>query len=226
MEKTRLVVLFRTLSNKEVKELQNFLLSPFFNKREEVGCLFDYLVETLHIYQTLPTKKKAFQFITNSQSPTAYDDQQMRLWMSFLFKNIEKYLVYKSFLEEKVKVQTELAAVYRKRHLPQHQERVLKNLQSLQDQRKIRNAEFFADDFQIQFEQYQFTSASQRMSELNLQQISDNLDVAYLAQKLKQSCLLLAHQAVYKTQYRFGLIDDVLRYVEKQNLLDIPAIAV
>ncbi|MEM9824543.1 MAG: hypothetical protein AAF985_25880 [Bacteroidota bacterium] len=225
MEKTRLILLFQTLTNKEVKELGDFLSSPFFNKRQEVRRLFDYLVETLNIYPSTPSKEKAFIFVTGNRDLSDYDDQQVRLWMSFLFKNIEQYLVYKSFVQEKVKVQGQLAKVYRERRLPQHQERVLKKLQGLQDQRVIRNAEFFADDFQVQLERYQFISANQRIGELNLQQISDNLDTAYLAQKLKQSCLLLAHQAVYKTQYRYGLIDEVLRYVEQQNLLGLPAIA-
>ena len=60
----------------------------------------------------------------------------------------------------------------------------------------------------------------------NLQKVSDTLDTAYLTLKLRQTCLSLSHQAVYKTDYQFGLLPALLAHIESQNLLDIPAIAV
>jgi hypothetical protein len=75
-------------------------------------------------------------------------------------------------------------------------------------------------------EQYRFTAAASRTTEHNLQAVTDNLDIAYFAQKLRQACLLLSHQAVYKTAYRFGMLGEVLAHVEAQQLLYIPAIAV
>ena len=57
-----------------------------------------------------------------------------------------------------------------------------------------------------------------------LQEISDTLDVTYLADKLRQSCLIHAHQTVYQTDYDIGMLDEVLKYVEQKHFLEIPAI--
>ena len=146
--------------------------------------------------------------------------------MSFLFKLIEKYLVHSALFEDEVKIKTKLTSIYRKRNLPKHQERNLQNIQVLQEKHPLRNAEFYADNFQIQIERYHLLTSNKRMSELNLQKVSDNLDIFYLSQKLRQSCLSLAHQAVYKTEYQFGLLDEILSYVVKQDLLKIDAIGI
>ena len=227
MENTRLIALINTLTNKESREIRKFLHSPFFNNRIEVSLLFDYLTECLFLHKVSPSKSQAFRRILSKQNKTAdYDDQQMRLWMSFLLKLIEKYLVQMAFFNDDIKVKTKLAEIYRERNLPKHQERSLRELTALQENQIFRNAEFYSNDFQIQSEQYRLASVNNRMGELNLQKMSDNLDIAYLSQKLRQSCFSFSHQTVYKTEYRFGLLEEIIHYIEQQNLLDVPAIAV
>ena len=61
---------------------------------------------------------------------------------------------------------------------------------------------------------------------LQLEQVQENLDIAYLSSKLRQSCFSLAHQAIYKKEYSYGMLPEVLKYVEQKNYLDIPAISV
>jgi len=224
MQNSRLIALLETLSNKETREIRNFLASPFFNKRIEVAQLFDYLSDCLHLHQHIPEKRSAYRHLKGKQAD--YDDQQMRLWMSFLLKTVEKYLVHKAVFEDEVKTKTKLAEIYRLRNLPKHLDRSLRELETLQNKQSFRNATFYSNDFQIQVEQYRFTSANRRMSELNLQKMLDNLDIAYLSQKLRQSCLAISHQAVYNTQYHFGLSEEIINYVEQQDLLKIPAIAI
>ncbi len=224
MQNSRLIALLNTLNNKEIKEIKNFLASPFFNKREEVARLFDYLTENITLHQHIPSKESAFRFLAGKQA--SYDDQQTRLWMSFLLKAVEKYLVHSALFEDEVKTKTKLSEIYRVRKLPKHLEKNLRELEVLQTKQTFQNAEFYTDDFQIQLEQYRFTSANRRMSELNLQKMSDNLDIAYLSQKLRQSCLAISHQTVYKTEYQFGLLDEIINYIEEQKLFDIPAVGV
>ena len=64
------------------------------------------------------------------------------------------------------------------------------------------------------------------MEGLNLQQVQENLDIAYITSKLRQSCFLLSHQNIYRKEYDFGMLPQMLTYIEQQSLLDIPAISV
>src|SRR5690606_1839426 len=86
------------------------------------------------------------------------------------------------------------------------------------------HATFHNNRYQLQLEEFQFSSAMRRTEDFNLQALSDQLDHTYIAQKLKQVCLLLSHQAVYKKDYHFGLLDEILTYVQDQHLDKIPAV--
>ena len=50
------------------------------------------------------------------------------------------------------------------------------------------------------------------------------MDVAFLVRKLRLACASLSHKAVFKTEYRLGLLDAILAQVEQENLTAIPAI--
>jgi len=50
------------------------------------------------------------------------------------------------------------------------------------------------------------------------------MDLGFIAKKLRHVCLVLSHQAVFKRNYNFGLLDQILPYVERENLTRHPAI--
>ena len=223
MQKTRLVQLLETLDRKEIRELRKFVRSPFVNQRADVVALFEYLTECLWTHQVVPDKAQAYRKVYRGD---AYDDHRIRLAISFLFKATEQFLVYRSLFSEEVKIRTRLAQVYRKRNLQKHFERTLREAQRKQKESPFRNADYYNDQYQLLLEEYQNNSGRQRISEHNLQDVSDNLDIAYVTLKLRQICLSISHQTVYKKKYHFGLLAELLGYVKEQELLDIPAIAV
>ncbi len=223
MQDSRLIALLRTLSRTEQRELRKVATSPFFNQRQDVPALLDLLLDCINEEKPLPDKAEAHRLLYPDQP---FDDHRVRMAMSFLMKIAEQYLVHSALFADEVKVKTKLAEVYRQRGLAKHFERAMREAQDVQASSPLRNAEYFTDDYHVQMEQYRFAATTSRTAEHNLQAITDNLDMAYFAQKLRQACLLLSHQAVYKTDYRFGMLDEVLAHVESQQLLDVPAIAV
>jgi len=94
------------------------------------------------------------------------------------------------------------------------------------EKKQLRDTGYFNDKYDQLVEQYQFASAFKRTDELNLQEISDTLDITFITNKLKQTCLLFSHQAVYKKEYDFGLLQQIINHVEHKKLLDIPAVAI
>ncbi|MBI5914848.1 MAG: hypothetical protein HY842_05685 [Bacteroidetes bacterium] len=224
MQDTRLIALLQTFDRREQRELRKFTASPFFNQRQDVVGLLDLLLGCLNDAQSLPDKAETHLRLYGPDMP--FDDHRVRMAMSFLLKGTEQYLVHTEFFGDEVKVKTKLAEVYRRRNLPKHFERAMREAQAVQQQSPHRNAEFFNADYHVQMEQYRFAATNSRTAEHNLQAITDNLDLTYFAQKLRQACLLLSHQAVYKTDYQFGMLEEVLAHVESQQLLGVPAIAV
>ncbi|MCB0565292.1 MAG: hypothetical protein KDD01_13040 [Phaeodactylibacter sp.] len=222
MEGSRLLTLVESLNKKEVRELRKFLRSPFFNQRKDVAQLFEFITERVFTLQLLPTKEQAFQTLYPSQD---YDPQQVRYAMSWLLKGIEQYLALQPYLADERQQKIELARAYREKRLPKHFQQTMQQLRRQQEQQPIRNAEFFEYEYRIQLEQYAFTASRKRLSEHNLQEISDTVDLAFIARKLRQTCFLLSHQAVYKREYDFGLLEEALQFVDRKGLLRIPTIA-
>ncbi len=224
MKNSRLILLIETLNSKEIREIRRFLNSPFFNKKLEITRLFEEIIARLGKSEVNLTKEVVYAKL-NSDSDT-YHDQEMRIWMSLLLKQIEKYLVHSSFFGDPVKSNIKLAEIYRLRNLPKPMARHFRLLEQMQEKKQLRNAEYYQDEFQIQLEQNRTASADARMTALNLQQMSNHLDYAYFSKKLRQSCLALSHQSVYNTEYQFGMLNEILTYVEQNDLLRIPAVSI
>ncbi len=225
MEKSHLVHLLRTFDKKEIKELRKWVNSPAHNLRQDVVLLFEYLAAPDPIFsESRLEKEKVFSAVYPDRT---YNDAEMRQAMHFLFKTVEDFLVYHEFLKDDVRSQTMLAIAYHQRQLPKLVERTMEKAKFTQRQQPFRNHQYFENEYFMQFEQYNFRRSLSRNVPLNLQEVSDSNDVAFFANRLRFSCILLSHQAVFKTSYQMTLLPEVLSYLENnQQYLEVPAIAV
>ena len=224
MKNSRLVTLLQTLSKKEWRELDRFVRSPYFNRDDGVARLFGLLREQVQELNVPPHKELIFKKLYPDTS--TYDDQQMRLLMSYLLKLTEAFLVQQEQALDTMRLKTLLTAQYRKRRLPRHFANAWKEAQKSRELHPYRNADFFQDAFRLEMENYRFQASSKRIREFNLQEVADSLDIVFISQKLRQACSMLSHQAVYKAEYDFGLLEPALQYIEDHKLLHLPAISV
>jgi hypothetical protein len=224
MEKSRLILLFNTFTKKEIRDLRKWLHSPAHNQRQDVILLFEHLSKNqTDDVESSDAKTAAFQAIFPSES---FDDARLRQVMHFFFKAIEEFLIYQELRADEVRSLTALARVYRKRKLDKLFHTAIQSAQEANLAYPFRNENFQRNEFLIQLEELAFTEGKRRTVKMNLQEVVNALEVTFLADKLRYSCLMLAHQSVYKTDYDLGLLELVLRYVEERQLLHIPAIAV
>jgi len=224
MKNSHLSTLFLNFSKKEVRELRKWLISPMHNQREDVIALFEYLSNEKYLYNEKHLEKeRIFQKIFPKQR---YDDSKLRQTIFFLNKCIEEYLTYSDLREDEVRLKMALAGVYRKKNMSKAYQKTIRSISGLQEKQHLRDEHFLRNEYLLQKEQYLYFEKQKRNIKMNLQELSDALDTTFFADKLKLGCLMLAHQRVYKTEYHPGLLDDVLTYVEENDILDIPAIAV
>lgn len=224
MDNSHLIVVLRTFSKKELRELQKWLESPIHNQRDDALLLLHYLTsnDTLDREKQLK-KEKIYAKIFPKE---VFDDAKLRQTMHFLLRAVEEYLVFQEFQENITYNKVLLAGVYRKRKLEKPFHKAIRHAEEVQEDFSYRNEEFLRNEFLIQQERNIFQSGRERTTKMNFQEMSDALDCSYFASKLTQSCAMLAHQAVYKTPYDIGLVDEVMEHVETKNLFHIPAIAV
>jgi hypothetical protein len=219
MEKSRLAQIFSTFSKKEMRDLRKWLQSPSHNQREDVLALYTCLSENEGGLE----KEAAFAKVYPDQT---YDDAQIRQVMHFLLKAVEEFLIYQEWNEDPVKARIALARVYRRRQLGKLFQRTLDAAIDQQKKSPLRNLVYLENAYLAEYEQYNYLSGLRRTVPLNLQDVSNSLDLHYISNKLRQACLMLAHQNVFKTEYEMGLLDGVLQFVEQNpRLLDTPAVA-
>jgi hypothetical protein len=226
MQKSKLAEVFYALSATEKTALRKFVQSVYYNKREDVQRLHAYMEQFEHAHHPALSKDKVFSYVFPDAPYSKSNEQDLRYVMSFLLKLIEEFLTTEEAMKDELVNHLKLARVYRRMRLPKHFKQELRKARKMHQKSPLRDFEHYEVGFQIEQEEYIFTGHTERSAPRNLQALSDMLDIQYIAAKLKQSCLLLAHQTMYKISYETGLLAPLLHYVsQNEALLEEPAIA-
>ncbi len=223
MAKPKLYKLLAKLDKSEIRQIKKWLDSPFVTRRTDVALLFELLTDYQKRGKPLPGKQEIHQHIFPNK---AFRALRIRATMSDLQEMIEEYLVLSFSREHPVQSRLILSRIYRTRSLPKHFLHTSKEAEKNLTEQPHRNGHYFQELLSYENEMLQFQSANRRTGELNLQEISNHIDVLFLIQKLRHSCTLLTHEQVYKTTYDQGLLKPVLEEVEKGSYLDIPAVSI
>ncbi len=222
MKKSQLVHILNTFSTKEIREMRKWLNSPAHNQRQDVIQLFEYFFEDNHLAKEDSLEKPIiFSWIFPKET---YDDAKMRQVIFFLLKTIEEFLIYQEINADEVNMKIMLARTFRKRKLDKLFQKNIKQSEKLLEGIAFENIKYLRNNYLIQSEKSAFLSKRNRLDK-NLQNVSDALDVSFLSEKLKESCLMLSHQSVYKKELNYGLLDALLPYVEQEEYLKYPIVA-
>jgi hypothetical protein len=224
MQDSRLFKTLQTIDKEEFKAFGKFVQSPFFNLRNDVTLLWECLYPYLQKPAKLPSRVQIFEKIYGSKD--AFDDHRLRMCMSFLVKTTEAYFAWKNFQKNPIRNKIHLAAEYRNRGLEQYFDKTQEESIQLLENNPHRNAEHLEDLYLLKLESFKAAAAQKRTEALPFQEVYDTFEHSFLAQKLRQACVALSHQAVYRTEYDFGMLPEVLAYIEQRKIYQLPAIGV
>lgn len=223
MEKSRLYELFQCLDNQQLRDLKKVVKAPIYNKRKDVILLFEHLVQLRKKKRADYSKQLAFQKMYDSSD---YDDGRMRLVMTLLHQLIDRYLVQQSLSEDAFQSNIRLLKIYRKLNLPRHFESLSQRMAAQQTKQAFRNADYYDAAFQFNEERYRYAATNRRFGEFYLDETIQHLNVAYIARQLRQASFSISHQAIYKKELQVGLVAEMLRYVETENLITYPVVGI
>lgn len=97
-----------SLTKKEQKKFLQFVRSPYFNQRKDLIRLTEYLLECIFDLKLVPSREKVYDRITNGDS---FNDQNLRLKLSYLTKLFEKFLIVESsnFMDQSILIKQLIA---------------------------------------------------------------------------------------------------------------------
>lgn len=223
MRESKLTIIIRTLSSDELIQLRQYLSSRFFNRRKELILLLNYIVKQNGLKRKNLSKESLFK-ATFGNLP--FDYANLRHHMSYLFRAIEQFLTYEELHNNEVTEAIALCRSYRKRATPKLFEAAIKKTEKIIDASDKRNIDYHIAVYQLGIEAFTTRVLDKRSEATNLQEVNDQLDISYFAQKLRQACLMLAQQNVYNIKFDLGIIQSVIDEVEQKQLYNIPAIGI
>ena len=226
MYNSKLIQLYKAFSNKERKAFSLFLASPFFNKKQEVIVLHNYLVNTAK--KDFPaeelTNEKVYSRIFSDKK---YDDKALKyvtsdlLYLGLRFIGLQEY--QKDSVHENYHILTSCA----NRGLHKHYEYLYKKTKSTLENTVPENAEkYYQLHILHDLANTKFLQQNIRGADPNLQKAADNLDLFYLTQKLRYLCEMTDRKKIFPdSEYQLHFADEILKHINKRQF-ENPAIRI
>lgn len=222
LKNTRLWKSLIGLSAPELTAFHKFLSSPYFNQREDVVQLFDYFKDKIGTSK-LPQAEAAWHAAYGSLD---LDDQKLRLLMSYLNKLLKQFLAIERFQVNEAANKREVAAFWREGGQQELQQQALAEAERSLERSAYRNADFQLERYLLVQERYREAYRKQPEKGTNFQLLDRVFNIAFIAMKLRETCLLIAHGQVYDWGFEPSLLEPLYAYVEANNLLKEPSIGI
>ncbi|MCB0620283.1 MAG: hypothetical protein KDC43_16085 [Saprospiraceae bacterium] len=225
MENSKLYSILQHFNKYEQNRFRKFVQSPYFNANPTLVRLFEILVRHQNNGQEEELGKEHVWALLETGDP--YDDVRFRKHCSDLLKLVETYLVQEVFQENPLHQATYLIEAVGRKKLEKLYNSTMRSARRLSSQQPHQSAVYYFYQFQIEKNYYELTKHFRKRDPItNIEKVTLNLDLFFLAEKLKHYCRTLVHQYAVSHEYRIFLIEEIIAHVEQYRYEDIPPIAV
>lgn len=223
MNQSKLLEIYHCLDKKEMRALGKFVRSPYFNQREDIVRLHDYLARHCSGPSELLEKPTVFKKIFPK---TPFSEKQIRYTMSFLFKKVSEFLTVEELQSEPVDSSILFVKAMRKRGAERLFDGAFKTAEQHLERSPFRNLDFHFHQYQLRQEQFLSSIGQSRKATPGLQKMSDELTHFFISNTLRQSCFALSFRAFNTMDFRENMLSQVITFVEENNLVEVPAIGI
>ncbi len=224
MQNNKLFNILSYLDKSEIVRCRKYIHSPYFNNSDILSSLFDLFLQLVEKDADSIPKERIWKKLYTA---TQYDDVRFRKLCSDLLKLIEGFLAQQLYEENPIRQATHLIeAVARKKMLKLYNT-AMKTARLLSERQLFQPANHYFYEYQIERNYYEILSHQEkRVSKTNVENIVNNLDTFYLAEKLKYYCSVLSRQYQVSHEYKLLFIDEIISHLAKHNYENVPSISV
>ena len=221
MKNSKLWELLSVLPPSFIKDAGRWIQSPFYNRKDQLIRLWEYLEQCLKKAQLPETHEHIFSATFPNED---FDINKLRLATSDLYKLLLEFVAYQEWQKEPLSSYLYQVRFLRKAGLNKLAQQQLKQGLQLSERYQIRNADYFRLRYEMMAERYTFDTRSRPTENTPLRLLSATADIALLSAKLRQACLAISHQSVYSSDYQPGFTEEAIRYIADNGLESEPAI--
>lgn len=223
MKDSTLVKLFSALDKADLRTLKKVVRSPFFNHREDVIALFDYLAANMSRPEAWLHRERVFAHIFKG---APFDMQEMRYVMSFLINIIKEYLAFEEIKSDQALIKLHLVKALKRRGAVNLIEKITEEAIEEHNLLELRDSHYYLTQYKLFNEEYQMVSRSAFSSQFDPDPLFKSWTAFQLIECLKVGCMGISLRNFSKKEYPVPLLKDVLVAIETGQYSDNPTISV
>lgn len=231
MQNLKILKALNRLSIYDLNRFKKFVHSPYFNQNQNISALFDFYYDGLKKNQLEQYGKLDIWEITFKG--VEYKDARFRKYNTDLLSLLEEFLSIEQFKSQPLQESTNLLEAVIDNKMPELYNSVLKTTERLSDRHLERNANYYFYQYMAEKHRFNLTSEFEKKSAsktkiqfYNIQDINDNLDYFFVAEKLRYYCSMLSWKNVVKHDIELLFIDDIVELVKNKKYYNIPTIGI
>jgi hypothetical protein len=206
----KLILLLAVLPKDTLRSLDKFIQSPYFVTHADTRALYQQLRER------------------PGQAPKARTRaEQKRLYhcSNYLTEALETFFAVEQCKRNPHAMHLRTIEAYRSLRLHEAANAMYRYTLRRMEADTERGADYHRTAFLLHQEAIQLTGQQNRAKNVNVQDVSNALDVSFIIEKLRIGCLQQSHASVSTQSYEHGLLDLVLQFLQNHPFLQIPVVA-
>ena len=221
MQKTYLIELLSKLSQKQMKELNEFIQSPFFNKNESVINLFNYLRIQYPDFDPAEISK---EYVHKKLFPSAeYNDNFMRSLIFKLTALAEEYLTYAEFRARPYEWQKILVDVLLDLNLDSDANKQINSIEKKLGNETYHGGEYFKNKYELEKQKdiiysrsYKPVTVKDKPDEKLLEE-SNNLTSYFLISIMQRYRYLLNKSFTVNAKFEPDFLEGILKFLNSDG---------
>lgn len=222
MHQNKSISILKTFSSGEIRQFEDFVNSPYYNKNSQVSKAFEIIKESYPKFEASQLDRNIlFAKIFPEET---YNEQKLRYLLTDLTKIIEEFLCVRAIADEELFKLHLLLYTYRIRKLEKPFLNIYKSAQKLLEDWPRRDVSHSFYEYLIEEDMYRFSSDKQEhMQKSNLQKVVDSLDKYFILNKMRYSAEILNNRNVVAINYKLFLYEEIMNHLRNNPLEDVPA---
>ena len=222
MEDSKFIRALYKLTPRQQQLYLEFLGSPYFNKNEDIRRF----VKLVFQRNTALSKEKLFAALYPGKP---YEDRRIPDLMYKSLKLLEEFLSEEHYAGQVWERKLNLLSYIRENDLDDLNSVVQREIADLSQKKQLRDSNYFYEEFMYQSEANKiFLDHSRIEGDQSLQKKVEQLDLFYLAAKLRDSCEMMNRTRIMAADYEFHLLDNLLEGINTnfERYRQYPAISI
>lgn len=223
MDKSKLIVVFRTIEKKELRDLKKWVQSPMHNEHKDVAKLFEFLFTRYNLNTTTLKKERAWKYLYGNKK---YDRLRLRHVMSFSLDVLEKFVSYKTVQRSSFEHEKKLVKAYRdKKILKPATQSLQKAIKHLEKQ-SPKDEQYHYNQYELEVLKFDLEGTQDRTRATNITEITKHASLFFMITTLRHAYTARSHQSLKKAAYRVPLLESVLTEVEENDYTLYPILMI